>query len=144
MILKYAQLAAALEFRATTRRSIALAGLLLLVTSSAAFGQAAQRGRISVEVRSADDGSMLPGATVEASSEQTLTTRPAITGDDGRALLPALDPATNYVVTVLSSRIEVRGEAVPVACCGEKGRVRRPSERRHPSIIDFPALRRPR
>lgn len=82
------------------RRSIALAGLLLLVTSGVAFGQVAQRGSISVEVRSADDGSMLPGATVEANSDQTLTSRLATTGDDGKALLPALDPASNYVVTV--------------------------------------------
>ena len=82
------------------RRSIALAGLLLLVTSSAALAQVAQRGTISVNVRSADDGSLLPGATVEASSDQTLTSRLATTGDDGRGQLQALDPASNYVVTV--------------------------------------------
>lgn len=81
------------------KRAIALAGLALLVASSAALGQA-QRGNITVAVTSADDGSVLPGATVEARSDQTLTTRVGTTGVDGDAQLTALDPAANYVVTV--------------------------------------------
>lgn len=81
------------------KRAIALAGLALLVASSAALGQA-QRGNITVAVTSADDGSVLPGATVEARSDQTLTSRVATTGVDGDAQLTALDPAANYVVTV--------------------------------------------
>lgn len=81
------------------KRAIALAGLALLVASSAALGQA-QRGNITIAVTSADDGSVLPGATVEAQSDQTLTTRVGTTGVDGDAQLTALDPAANYVVTV--------------------------------------------
>ena len=81
-------------------RKIALVGLaLMLVASSDVFGQA-QRGTISVTVSTAVDGSMLPGATIEARSDQTLTSRVEATGADGRAQLVALDPATNYVVTV--------------------------------------------
>ncbi len=81
------------------QRIIAFAGLMLLVASNAALGQA-QRGSVSVTVNSADDGSTLPGATIEARSDQTLTSRVEVTGADGRAQLVALDPATNYVVTV--------------------------------------------
>lgn len=81
------------------KRAIALAGLALLVASSAALGQA-QRGNITVAVTSADDGSVVPGATVEAQSDQTLTSRVTTTGVDGEAQLTALDPAANYVVTV--------------------------------------------
>lgn len=82
------------------QRKIALVGLaLMLVASSAVLGQA-QRGTVTVTVTSADDGSVLPGATVEARSDQTLTTRTEVTDSDGRAQLVALDPAANYVVTV--------------------------------------------
>lgn len=81
------------------KRAIALAGLALLVGSSAALGQA-QRGNVTVSVTSADDGSVLPGATVEAQSDQTLTSRVGTTGVDGEVQLTALDPAANYVVVV--------------------------------------------
>lgn len=82
------------------QRKIAFVGLaLLLVSSSAVLGQA-QRGGVTITVTSADDGSVLPGATVEARSEETLTRRVEQTGADGRAQLSALDPAANYVVTV--------------------------------------------
>lgn len=82
------------------RRSIALGALLLLVASSAAIGQVAQRGSISVTVTSADDGSVVPGAVVNARSDQTLTARVGTTDAQGTAQLVALDPAANYVVTV--------------------------------------------
>ena len=96
-------------------RKIALVVLaLMLVASSDAFGQA-QRGTISVTVTSADDGSLLPGATIEARSDQTLTTRLATTEADGRAQLVALDPAANYVVTVrLEGFADARVEEVHV------------------------------
>lgn len=82
------------------QRKIALLGLaLMLVASSAVLGQA-QRGTVTVTVTSADDGSVLPGATVEVRSDQTLTTRVEVTGADGRAQLVSLDPASNYVVSV--------------------------------------------
>lgn len=82
------------------QRKIALVGLaLLLVATGNAFGQA-QRGTISVTVTNAVDGNALPGATIEARSDQTLTSRVETTGSDGRVQLVALDPATNYVVTV--------------------------------------------
>lgn len=82
------------------QRKIVIFGLaLVLAVSGQVFGQA-QRGTIQVNVTSADDGALLPGATIEASSDQTLTTRLEATGTDGRADLVALDPASNYVVTV--------------------------------------------
>ncbi len=97
------------------RRSIVLSGLLLLVMSGAALGQVAQRGTILVTVTSADDGSLLPGAAVEAKSDQTLTSRLGTTGGDGRTQLVSLDPATNYVVTVtLEGFAPARIEAVLV------------------------------
>lgn len=80
------------------RRVLILTALAMLVISPAVFGQA-QRGTITVTVTD-DDGAALPGATVVASSDQSLTQRTAITGSDGRADLVAVDPATNYVVTV--------------------------------------------
>ncbi len=80
------------------RRTLTFAALAFLLAAGAAFGQA-QRGTISIQVQ-ADDGSALPGATVSAASDQTLTRRTVITGSDGSATLVGLDPATNYVVEV--------------------------------------------
>ncbi len=80
------------------RRVLVLAGLVLIVASSAAFGQA-QRGRIQVTVTDAD-GQVLPGATVSVASNETLTRRTVISDDQGRADVVALAPAINYVVTV--------------------------------------------
>ncbi|MCH7667087.1 MAG: TonB-dependent receptor [Acidobacteria bacterium] len=80
------------------RRFLILTALALLVISPAAFGQA-QRGSISVTVVDTDGGA-LPGATVSAESDQSLTRRTAISNATGEARLVAIDPATNYVVTV--------------------------------------------
>ncbi|MEM7350872.1 MAG: TonB-dependent receptor [Acidobacteriota bacterium] len=80
------------------RRTVVLLTVGLLLMSSVAFGQA-QRGSVSVTVTDAD-GAVLPGATVSASSDQSLTRRTAISDNQGRARLVGLDPATNYVVTV--------------------------------------------
>ena len=83
------------------RRSIwaltALSILVMMTIAGPAFGQA-QRGTITVTV-TADDGSRLPGATVSAESDQTLTRRTTLTDGTGVASLVALDPAHNYVVT---------------------------------------------
>jgi hypothetical protein len=62
-----------------------------------AYGQA-QRGTIEVTVTDSDGGS-LPGASVNATSDDTLTRRTVFTDANGRAQLVSLDPATNYVVT---------------------------------------------
>ncbi len=80
------------------RRAVVLFTIGLLVMSVAAFGQA-QRGTISVTVTDAD-GAVLPGATVSASSDQTLTRRSGVTDGQGKATLVGLDPAANYVVSV--------------------------------------------
>ena len=80
------------------RRAVVLFTVGLLVMSAAAFGQA-QRGTISVTVSDAD-GAVLPGASVSASSDQTLTRRSAISDGQGKATLVGLDPANNYVVSV--------------------------------------------
>ena len=55
------------------RRVLALTALALLVLTPAVFGQA-QRGAIEVTVTDAD-GAALPGATVSAVSDETLTRR---------------------------------------------------------------------
>ncbi len=80
------------------RRVLVLTALAMLLVSPVVFGQA-QRGTVTVTVTDAD-GAALPGATVSAESDQSLTRRTAITGGTGEANLVALDPATNYVVTV--------------------------------------------
>ncbi|MEM7582683.1 MAG: TonB-dependent receptor [Acidobacteriota bacterium] len=80
------------------RRALVLMTVGLLVMSTVAFGQA-QRGSVTVKVTDAD-GAVLPGATVSASSDQTLSRRTGVTGANGEATLVSLDPATNYVVTV--------------------------------------------
>ncbi len=80
------------------RKAIVLMTLGLLVFTSAAFGQA-QRGTITVDVTDAD-GAVLPGATVQASSDQSLTRRSTFSDGQGRATLVGLDPANNYIVSV--------------------------------------------
>ncbi|MCP4204085.1 MAG: TonB-dependent receptor [bacterium] len=102
-------------------RRVLFSMALLAVVAGAAFGQA-QRGTVTVTVAD-EDGSRLPGASVEAQSDQTLTRRVAVTDAAGQAVLAALDPATNYVVTttldgfatVRSGGIVVRaGQDVPI------------------------------
>ena len=80
------------------RRAVVLFTVGLLVISAGAFGQA-QRGTVSVTVTDAD-GAVLPGASVSASSDQTLTRRSSAADGQGKATLVGLDPAGNYVVAV--------------------------------------------
>ena len=80
------------------RKAVVLFTVGLLVMSVAAFGQA-QRGTITVTVTDAD-GAVLPGASVTASSDQTLTRRSVVASGQGEATMVGLDPATNYVVSV--------------------------------------------
>jgi hypothetical protein len=87
-----------LEGEENMQRSLAIGALALLLVSPAVFGQA-QKGSISVTVADAD-GQRLPGATVTAVSSETLTRRTVITDATGEAMIVALDPAINYVVTV--------------------------------------------
>ena len=54
---------------------------LLLVSAGVAFGQA-QRGTITVTVQDSD-GARLPGATVSAESDQTLSSRTGLSNDEG-------------------------------------------------------------
>ncbi len=79
------------------KKAFIFAGLVLLLASGVAYGQA-QKGTIQVTVVD-DDGSPIPGATVSASSDQTLSSRTQLTGADGVANLLGLDPAANYIVT---------------------------------------------
>ncbi|MEE8525657.1 MAG: carboxypeptidase-like regulatory domain-containing protein, partial [Thermoanaerobaculia bacterium] len=80
------------------RRVISFAVLGLLVLSTVAFGQA-QRGSIQITIKDAD-GAVLPGASVAAASDETLSRRTVVSDNRGVAKIVALDPATNYVVTV--------------------------------------------
>ena len=77
---------------------VGLVCALVLAGGTTAFGQA-QRGSITVTVQS-PDGARLPGATITASSEQTLTRRTVISDGEGVADLIALDPANNYKIEV--------------------------------------------
>jgi len=80
------------------RRVLSLMVMALLLVSGTAFGQA-QRGAIEVTVTDTD-GAPVPGASVNAVSDETLTRRTVFTDESGRASVVALDPAANYVVTV--------------------------------------------
>ena len=79
------------------KKIFVFACLALLVAGGAAFGQGT-KGSVTVTVTDSD-GAPIPGATVQASSDQTLGTRTGVTGDDGVVTLSGLDPASNYVVT---------------------------------------------
>jgi hypothetical protein len=80
------------------KRLFILTALALLVISPAAYGQA-QKGTVTVTVTDTD-GAALPGATVNVTSDETLSRRTVVTDGAGKATVVALDPATNYVVTV--------------------------------------------
>ena len=79
------------------KRTIVLGALAVLLLSVPAFGQIG-KGSITVTVVD-QDGAAIPGALVEASSDQTLSRRSEVTGADGSTTLAALDPAANYVVS---------------------------------------------
>jgi len=80
------------------RKRWLLTGLALLLALSPAFGQA-QRGSVEVSITDSD-GQALPGVTVVATSDETLTRRTAVSDERGNAVIVALDPATNYVISV--------------------------------------------
>ncbi|MEL7061914.1 MAG: TonB-dependent receptor, partial [Acidobacteriota bacterium] len=87
--------------------------LILLMTASAAFGQA-QRGTIEVQVTSTD-GAALLGATVSAQSPDTLSRRTVEVDATGTAILVALDPSENYAVTIALDGFQTqRLEGIPV------------------------------
>lgn len=80
------------------RNPIIVIALALLFISALALGQA-QRGSVEVTVNDTN-GQPIPGAGVSIASEETLTRRDVFTDANGKATAVALDPATNYVVTV--------------------------------------------
>ena len=79
------------------RKTVVLSILALMLVPALAYGQA-QKGAITVTV-SAEDGSRLPGVTVEAKAEDTLTSRTGVTDENGVVTFTALDPSRGYVVT---------------------------------------------
>ncbi len=79
------------------KKVFVFACLALLAMGGTAFGQGT-KGSVTVSVVDSD-GAAIPGATVEASSDQVLGTRTGVTGGDGEVTLSGLDPASNYVVT---------------------------------------------
>jgi hypothetical protein len=79
------------------KKVLVFACLALLAAGGVAFGQST-KGSVTVTVVD-DSGAGIPGASVEASSDQTLGSRTGVTGADGVAILQGLDPASNYVVT---------------------------------------------
>jgi hypothetical protein len=71
---------------------------LLLGWPLAAAAQVSTTGTIEVIVEDSDGG-RLPGVTVTARAADTVTTRTAVTNDQGVATLEALAPSSNYVIT---------------------------------------------
>ena len=70
---------------------------LLLGWPLAAAAQVSTTGTIEVVVEDSDGG-RLPGVTVTARAADTVTTRTAVTNDQGVATLEALAPSTNYTI----------------------------------------------
>jgi hypothetical protein len=79
------------------KRAILLGLVALLLCGTSAYGQALQ-GSITVTVVD-NDGGVLPGATVEAVSDQTLSRRSEVTDESGIAIMRNMAPAANYIVT---------------------------------------------
>lgn len=80
-------------------RTIGCALLALVCSATAGFAQITSTGTIEV-IASDPAGLTVPGVTVTARSADAVTTRTAVTDGEGRALLVALDPSTQYVVTI--------------------------------------------
>ncbi len=97
--------------RARLLTSTLLAGLASIATPLAitavataipTIASAQQTGALRVAVTGAN-GAPLSGATVVVRSPDSLVSKSAVTGTDGRARLAGLDPSTNYSVTVTAS-----------------------------------------
>ena len=91
-----------------------LCALLLAVGLGSAAAQVTTTGHIRAVVTD-QDGLPIPGATVVATAEDAATTRVAVTGRQGLAELPALNPSARYTVTVeLQGFQTIRREGVLV------------------------------
>lgn len=95
-------------------RNLGFALLALMMSAVAAQAQIATTGTIEVIV-SDQEGLRVPGVAVEARSADAVTTRTAVTDSEGRALLVALEPSSQYIVTSeLAGFTPVRNENVLV------------------------------
>lgn len=95
-------------------RQFAFALLALVLSVGTASAQLSTTGTIEVIVTD-QEGLRVPGVTVMARSADAVTTRTAVTDDEGRALLVGLEPSTQYVVTTeLTGFTPVRNENVLV------------------------------
>ncbi len=95
------------------QRVMPMAIAVALLATGSVWGQA-QRGTITATVVD-EAGAALPGVTVSAQSERTLTRRAGVTDASGTITLTALDPGTDYVVTaVLEGFREGKAENVGV------------------------------
>ena len=90
------------------KKVFVFACLALLAVGGTAFGQGT-KGAITVTVVD-DSGAGIPGAIVEAKSDQTLRAATTVTSASGVATLPGLDPASNYVVTTTMDRLQRRAQ----------------------------------
>ena len=91
-----------------------VACLAIVLIASMAGAQVSTKGTIVVVVGDAQGG-RLPGATVSAEAEDTVTPRVGVTNAEGRATLQAMDPSADYVVTVeMDGFAASRNEAILV------------------------------
>lgn len=84
--------------------ALTAAPVMMLVAPTEALAQT-QTGALRVTVTGSDGGPLV-GATVTASSPDSLVTRTGVTDATGSVRLSGLDPATNYTVTVAASGYE--------------------------------------
>ena len=81
------------------KRNNVVGFLACMLLAGVASAQVQTQGRIVVVVED-PQGSRLPGATVTASAEDTVTSRETVTSGIGEATLLALDPSPSYIVAI--------------------------------------------
>ena len=84
------------------KRTSAIVAALLIALAGSAFAQVATTGTITVVIQD-KDGGRLPGVTVTAEAPDTITKRTAVTDATGTAILEALAPSSQYIVTAALS-----------------------------------------
>jgi hypothetical protein len=80
-------------------RTAGCALLALVLGATTGFAQVSSTGTIEI-VATDTSGLPVPGVNVTARSADATTARTAVTDQEGRALLVALEPSTQYVVTI--------------------------------------------
>lgn len=96
---------------------------LFLAWPATAGAQVTTTGTIEVIVED-PDGGRLPGVTVTARAADTVTTRTAVTNDQGVATLEALAPSSNYTITTELAGFQTQTRSNVLVRSGQTASVR--------------------